>query len=825
MILLNSVFRHRTMFLSLMGLLLTFVAVAQKDLAYQTPPQTITDLVNAPVTPAVSVNNDHDWMVLLERAGYPSIEELSQPELRLAGLRINPRTNGASRGSNYVGMSVKPLDDSEPVPVKGLPEELKIENVDWSPDGQKIAFTLTQDKGMELWLVDVKTQQAERLTEAIINDAMRGLPYTWLSDSKTLVYQSVVENRGDAPQDSLAPTGPVIQVTSGEKSPARTYQDLLQNPGDEALFTYYGTSQLQALDIETKESRALSEPAIFEEVAPSPDGNYLLVSKIHTPFSYLVPYYRFPMTVEAWDLEGNVVQTIAEVPLAENIPIGFNAVQEGPRSFTWRNDQPATLYWVEAQDGGDPNQEAAIRDQLFYWEAPFDGEKQASIPTKLRYNGITWGNEDLAIVSEYWWSDRQIITSAFDPDEGEASKEVLFDRSFEDRYSDPGNFETEVNEYGRRVLLTDKQGKTLYLTGEGASPEGNQPFVDAFSLDTKETERLWQSEAPYYEYPVQILDVKENTVLTRRESREEPPNYYIQDWKNDDLTALTEFPNPYPELKNIEKQVVHYEREDGVALQGDLYLPEGYEPGDEQLPVLMWAYPSEYKSADAAGQVEGSPYEFIRIGWYSPLFWVTQGYAILDDPSMPVVGEGDEEPNDTFRKQLVANAKAAIDKLVDMGVADSSRIAIGGHSYGAFMTANLLAHSDLFAAGIARSGAYNRTLTPFGFQREERTYWEAPEIYYQMSPFMHADKVNEPILMIHGIADNNSGTFPLQSERYFNALKGLGATARLVMLPHESHGYQGKESILHMLWEMDQWLDTYVKNRDITETARQDEEE
>ena len=801
------------------------VVFAQKDLAYQTPPSAIANLANAPLTPAVSVNSSHEWMVLLERPGYPSIEELAQPELRLAGLRINPRTNGSSRGGYYVGMSVKPLDGSEPISINGLPENPKIENVGWSPDGQKITFTVTQEAGIALWMADVACQQAKVLTEPVINDAMRGLPYAWLSDSKTLIYKAVIADCGEAPQATSAPAGPVIQETSGEKAPARTYQDILQNQQDEASFAYYTTAQLHSLNTETEEDSAIGEAAIFSEVSPSPDGNYILVTKVREPFSYLVPYYRFPMTVEAWSPAGEPVQTIAEIPLAENIPKGFGAVRESPRSFTWRNDQPATLYWVEAQDGGDPSQEAEVRDQLFYLAAPFDGEKQVSIPMKLRYGGITWGNDDLAIASEWWWSNRQQLTSSFDPTGGEDSKTVLFDYSFEDRYNNPGNFETEANQYGRSVLLPDKKGKTLYLTGQGASDEGNRPFVDAFSLANQETKRLWQSEAPYYEYPVQILDAKENTVLTRRESREEPPNYFVRDWKSDQLTALTGFSHPYPELKNIEKQVVKYEREDGVALQGDLYLPEGYEPGDEQLPVLMWAYPNEFKSADAASQVEGSPYEFIRIGWYSPLFWVTQGYAILDDPSMPVVGEGDEEPNDTFRKQLVGNAKAAIDKLVEMGIADSSRIAIGGHSYGAFMTANLLAHSDLFAAGIARSGAYNRTLTPFGFQREERTYWEAPEIYYQMSPFMHADKINEPILMLHGEADNNSGTFPLQRKRYFNALKGLGATARLVMLPHESHGYRAQESVLHMLWEMDQWLDKYVKNKNTVETARQGEEE
>ena len=220
----------------------------------------------------------------------------------------------------------------------------------------------------------------------------------------------------------------------------------------------------------------------------------------------------------------------------------------------------------------------------------------------------------------------------------------------------------------------------------------------------------------------------------------------------------------------------------------------------------------EYGDASTAGQVRGSVNRFTFYRGTSQLFFVTQGYAVLDNATMPVVGDV-KTVNDTFVKQIVANAKAAIDKLDQMGVADPKRVGVGGHSYGAFMTANLLAHCDLFAAGIARSGAYNRTLTPFGFQSEKRTLWEARDTYINMSPFMFANQIKTPILMIHGMADNNSGTFPIQSERLFAALKGFGATVRFVYLPFESHGYSGRESVLTVLAEMIEWFDTYVKNR------------
>ncbi len=783
---------------------------AQEKLRYQMPPATIADMVNAPQTPYVSVNATGDRMVLLERPGYPSIEELAQPELRLAGLRINPLTNGSSRAGSYSGMTIQSITGSSKLPVKGLPLNPRIQNVSWSPDGRKIGFTIENAEGIELWMADAENGAARKLTGPVINDAIGGRPYDWFSDSRTILYKSVLSDRGEAPVVPPAPGGPVIQQTTGGKAPVRTYQDLLEDPHDEALFEYYAASQLHILDTETGDRQTFGEAGVISRASISPDNQYVLVNYIKRPYSYIVPYYRFASSVRILDRQGRPAAIIADLPPAENIPKGFGAVATGPRSFTWRNDVPATLYWVEAQDEGDPANEVAFRDKLYYLEAPFTGEKNRGIDLRLRYGGITWGNDELAIVEEWWWSTRESVTSRFMP-EKEDSRQVIFERSSEDRYSDPGEFQTDLNEYGREVLLTGRKENLLYLTGRGASPEGNRPFLRAFDLEKRTTRELWRSEAPYYEYPVSIIDPGKGLVLTRRESKEEPPNYYLRNFRKGDILPLTDFPNPYPQLKGIEKQVVSYKRSDGVDLKGDLYLPKEYKPGDGPLPVIMWAYPDEFKSADFASQVTGSPYEFIRLYWGSPLYFLTQGYAVLDDPGMPVVGEGDQEPNDGFRDQLVMNAAAAIDKLVDMGLADRSRIAIGGHSYGAFMTANLLAHSDLFAGGIARSGAYNRTLTPFGFQAEERTYWEAPEVYYTMSPFMHADKINEPVLMIHGAADNNSGTFPIQSERMFAALKGLGGNARLVMLPHESHGYRARESILHMFWEMNEFLEKYIK--------------
>ncbi len=784
----------------------------QEPLSYQTPPQPIADLANAPQTPNISLNSTGEWMLVLHRPGYPSLEELAQPELTLAGLRINPQTNGQSRQYHYHNLTLINTSTAEEFAVENLPNDPKIGNISWSPNGGLIAFTITTSEGISLFLADVETKAAKKLTDPILNDALRGLPYSWMPNSQSILFRAVAKDRGERPTASIVPQGPVIQQTDGKQAAVRTYQDLLKNPYDEALFEYYATGELYLISLENEAISLFKTKGIYEDFSPSPDGAFVLVEEIQKPFSYLVPYSRFPLNYDVFDRKGANVKRLAQIPLAENIPKGFGAVRKGMRQVGWRTDEPATLYWVEAQDEGDPSIETEVRDQLFYLSAPFSDEKEDGISFQLRFRGIDWASSNLAIAYEYWWSTRRVITSTFQPAKL-STKKILFDRSYEDRYNDPGNFATYKDENGNRGLLTDENKEYLYLMGDGASAEGDRPFIRSYHIASGEIEEVWRSASPYFEEPIQLLNVEELQFVTRRQSKDTPPNYYLHQLGEGKVTALTEFPHPYPELVGVEKQLISYQREDGVDLSGDLYLPKNYTQGvDEPLPTILWAYPNEFKSADAAGQVSGSPFEFIRLSWGTPLYWVTRGYAVLDYPSMPVIGEGNQEPNDTFREQLIANAKAAIDKLTDMKVTDPDRVAIGGHSYGAFMTANLLAHSDLFAAGIARSGAYNRTLTPFGFQREERTYWEAPEIYYSMSPFMHAHKINEPMLMIHGEADNNSGTFPIQSKRLFAAMKGLGGKARLVMLPFESHGYRATESVMHMLWEMDQWLEKYVKN-------------
>ncbi len=791
------------------------------DTGYQTPPQVIADLIDAPPTPSVSIGPHGVWMLVMDRPSLAPISELAADELRLAGLRIDPATNGRSRRSFLTGLTFQNIATGQLERVKGLPDRARIQSPGWSPDGQRVAFMLATSTGLELWAVGVNDTTARRLGTFHLNGSY-GSAFSWMPDSSALICRIVPPQRSAAPAAHAVPVGPVIQQTTGRKAPARTYQDLLKNEHDARLFEHYVTSQLVHVSMNGT-SAPIGRAGLISRASTSPDGAYLLVETMKRPFSYIVPASRFPRTIDVWTITGRPVYQVADVPLADEIPIGFGSVRTGRRAVGWRADTPATLYWAEALDGGDPRKESDYRDAVFSLAAPFDGAPVELVKTPLRYGGITWGHDHLALVDSWWWSTRKEQTFIIDPANPGSEPRLLHDRSFEDRYNDPGSPMTQRNEFGRRVLVTTKQGTHLFYSGTGASPEGNRPFFDRLSLSTLKPERLWRSESPYYESVIDLINTNTLTLITRRESQTDPPNYYIRTIDSTETTRLTDFPHPMPQMVNIHKEMIHYQREDGVKLNATLYLPPGKKATDGPFPMLMWAYPQEFKSADAAGQVTDSPYRFVRVSTHSPLHWLMMGYAVLDDPSLPIVGEGDDEPNDTYIEQLVAGARAAVDEVVRRGVADPRRIAIGGHSYGAFMTANLLAHSDLFCAGIARSGAYNRTLTPFSFQSEERTFWEAPDVYMRMSPFTHAHRVNEPILLIHGAADNNSGTFPMQSERYYAALKGHGATARLVMLPLESHGYRARESIGHMAWEMTDWLERYVKNRPSEAPATEDE--
>ncbi|WP_019038477.1 S9 family peptidase [Psychroflexus tropicus] len=788
---------------------------SQLDLDYQQPHEDIMELADVPMPPSMSINPDGTKAVLIYRNQYKSIEDLSEDELRLAGLRINPKTNINSRTRFYTSLRLFDPQNKEELSIQNLPQNPKISNISWSPDYNYIAFTHTTKTGNQLWIVDYNNRSAKQLTPAVVSGNM-GTTFTWIPDESGILVKTLPEDRPELiDTDNKVPTGPTVSVNeAGVEAQNRTYQDLLKNSNDEFNFEVLANSIIQKVDL-NGQMKVWKEKGMYNSLSFSPDGNYIMISELNKPFSYIVTYGRFPTTYRVFSADGDPVYTVADVPLIEEQPKGFMSTRTGRRSISWRNDHPATLVWAEALDEGDANKDVEFRDEVFQLKAPFKGEKEFLAKTELRYSGITWGDESTALLTEYWWNTRTVKSSFINPSKPNKKPVVFSERNYQDTYADPGSFVTTKNDFNESVLEI-RRGK-LTLMGQGYSADGKFPFVDEYDLKSNKTKRLFKvEESEYLESFVNMIDSKKGLIMTRLESSNEFPNYYYRNYKTGKLEQISNFENPFKALQNVHKEVITYKRDDGLELSATLYLPVGYDMDEKKkMPMLMWAYPREYKDKSSASQVTSSSKEFTYPYYGSPIYWVNRGYVVLDDAAFPIIGEGEEQPNDTFKEQLVANAKAAIDAVDELGYIDRNRVAVGGHSYGAFMTANLLSHSDLFAAGIARSGAYNRTLTPFGFQSEERNYWEAPEVYNTMSPFMNAEKMKTPLLLIHGQADNNSGTYPMQSERYFNALKGLGAPARLVMLPKESHGYAAKESIMHMLWEQDEWLEKYVKNREV----------
>jgi dipeptidyl aminopeptidase/acylaminoacyl peptidase len=755
-------------------------------------------------------------MLMVDYRPYPSVGLLAKPFLKLGGLRLDPTITATQRVTEYTGLSLLYVEDGTTPPITGLPEEARIGVPSWSIDGRRFAFTRDTETGVELWVGDTGTATCRQILGPVVADVLAG-PMLWLDDSRHLLVTLVPEGRGPAPIAPLIPAGPVISETSGKKTRASTFQDLLSSPHDEDLFEYYATSQLARLDSETGGVSPIGDPCLLVGTRTSPDEKYLLVTRLHRPFSYRVPYSYFARSIEVWDSEsGQRIYTVADLPISDEVP--QQGVPLGPRAVSWQEKKPATLLWVEALDNGDPLVKVPHREKVMTLSAPFDALPGELLRITHRFAGWDWlPREDDVLLTEYDRDRRWRTTHRLDLSHPEDTGHVLFDLSINDSYNDPGSPIYSVKPDGERSILQD--GDTIYLAGRGATPEGDRPFLDSLNLATFEKERLFQCDDASYESFIAFTGdqsgQERKTFLVSFQTPTQPANYYVMDRATGMRRALTDFPDPHPQITGLKKELVKYEREiDGVPLSGTLYLPPDYDPtSGRRLPLLLWAYPEEYSDAATAGQVRGSTQTFTRLAGTSPLWFVTQGYAVLNDATMPVVGDP-ETANDTFVEQIVGAAKAAIDALDARGIIDRTRVVAAGHSYGAFMTANLLAHAPgLFAAGIARSGAYNRTLTPWGFQSERRSFWEATDIYIRLSPFTHADKIKDPLLLIHGQADNNPGTFTVQSERMYQALQGTGATARLVLLPHESHGYRARESVLHVLAEMFAWADKYAKNR------------
>lgn len=791
----------------------TFICVfaqAQESNNYQKPSKEVADLLLAPPTPTISIDGKAQYMLIMERSFYPTVEELGQPEFKIAGIRINPNNFSLSRQNFIKQLSLKNLVTGKMISIAGLPNNLSALNPTWNPSENKIAFYNVTATAVDVWVIDIKTSSCSKINKNAANIVLSS-SLIWLDDA-TLLYKINTHTAAQMSKKPITPKGPTIQESLGKVAPSVTYQDLIKSPYDEYAFEYLATAQLvkNNAGVETK----IGAPAIISSIDLSPDKKYFLTRTINKPFSYLVTVYGFATTVNVTDLNGKIVKTIADLASAETTPSGYDNVQNVARAFDWKDDEAATIIYALPLDSGIMKKNVPYHDVVMALTAPFTGSPKELFKTTTRYSRTVWGNEQIALVTEMLRSKQQYKVSRYDASNN--SLTTLYQGNMTDAYNNPGTPVTTKNIYNRDVIATTNNGQSILMNNiTGASPKGDLPYLASFDLTTKANTILWRCSEDNFEMVMDVLDINNLKVITRRETEKEVPNYYIRSIKDNSKNVITNFTNPYTSMEGVTKEKIKYKRKDGVDLTGDLYLPKGYDKvKDGPLPTLIWAYPREFTNAADASQIRGNQHKFTLLSWGSPVFYVTQGYAIFDNAEMPIVATApDKKPNDDFVNQLILNATAAIDKLVDLGVGDRSKMALGGHSYGAFMTVNLLAHCNLFKAGIARSGAYNRTLTPFGFQNEERTFWQAKDLYLSMSPFAFADKIKTPLLMTHGEMDDNTGTYPINSERLYAAIKGHGGTARFVYLPYEAHGYKGKENVLHLLWEQGRWLDKYLKGK------------
>jgi len=775
---------------------------------YLTPGSDIVSIVDAPATPLAMLAPGGRFIALVHYDPHPPIAQLARRYLPLAGIRVDPVLAGRQRLHPLTGLSILRLAGGTHQALQ-LPDGARISAPTWAPDGRRLAFTVDQGDGIGVWVADAETGTAGQVPGLVVRDVLGGDPLTpgaaarWSRDGRSLLALGAPGGTAVLPE---APIEPHIEETAGKRSQMATFQDLLRTTADEDAFEVLATTIPLRVDPATGDRRELGPPGLYRQVNESPDGGHLLVHRIRRPFSFRVPFYFFARRTEVWGAAGALERVIADLDVSDEVP--RQGVPAGPRQVSWAEPAPASLAWVEALDGGDPVAPAEYRDRVMRLDAPFTGEPVQAL--LLRHRCLGWSDLDephRVLLTEHDRDRRWLTTWLCDLAAAERNR-VVSDRSADDAYADQGRPLLATRPDGRRTVLQD--GPDIYLRGDGATPGGDRPFLDRLNLESLESTRLFRSPPDCLDEAFGFVAGGRDEVVGWHQSPADPPNLFAAALDGSGRRPLTSWPDPHPQLTGLTKQLITHDRGDGVQLSGMLHLPPGYRPeADGRLPLVIWAYPLDYGDAGTAGQVLGSSMRFTRLSGLEPAWFVMRGYAVLAAATIPVIGDP-ETMNDTYIEQTCMAARAHIRALDEMGIIDPARVAVGGHSYGGFMTANLLAHTDLFAAGIARSGAYNRTMTPFGFQTERRSFWEAPEIYDRMSPFRYADKITAPVLLIHGSEDSNSGTYPMQSERLFQAVQGNGGTARLVLLPHESHGYLARESVLQVIDEQFGWLERWL---------------
>lgn len=814
--------------------LVLIATVFAQSIPYKSPPQAVIDVIDAPRPPVEFPSPDHQWLLIAQDNDIRSIEELARPFIKFAGLRVDPRSNSQVQSRFFAAPFLLGLVDGSRRPIQ-LPSAAKLGVPIWSNDSQFVALPFYTDTGVELWVVDSKTGIAKDMTGPIINAtlilgyrqinrARSPLNLRWAPDNQHILAFRTLPGRGNPPTAALIPVGPTEMFTANNFSQERNWEDLSKTSFDHELFDYYCTSQLVEINVITGEQKRIGRPGIYS-AAPeiSPDGNYILIQRVKRPYSFWVRYREFGSSVEIWNRHGELIKILADLPSTDEVTPGKK--RRNLTNLEWQAHKSATLVWIESGNADRKTANTSDKNQLMRLSAPFTGNDAVIARSSLGFDHLTWlDQEDCALITEVTGKRQWKIskTSVLNIAKPEQPARLLYQYADEDRDAHPGSIVERWTPKGERVAV--QSGSWLYLAGDGGTPQGDNPFLDELNLETNEKRRLFLSSEGSYETFISFAGTSRSQIVISHETQISPRGFKLLDLTTRKTKPLVNSSHPYPLLRGITKQLITYTRDDGLPLSGMLYLPSTYRRGT-RLPLVIWSYPTEYVDRRIAGQVRFAVNSFTSLrggvlgdnggegGAASARLFATQGYAVLFMAEMPIVGKGKEQ-NETYLKQLVASAQAAIKKLDEMGIADPKRVGIAGHSYGGFSSANLLANSDLFAAGIARSGSHNRTMDPWGFHAESGTVWEAPELFLSVSPFFQADKIKAPLLLIHGEEDDSQASKTFQSYRMFHALRGLGSVSKLVLLPRENHAYSARESILHVSAEMIEWFDRYVKNKD-----------
>jgi dipeptidyl aminopeptidase/acylaminoacyl peptidase len=717
--------------------------------------------------------------------------------------------NRISLKNAAAGLTFYKVADGTQVRAK-LPADVQLGTVRWSNKGDRVACVVFAKGGADLWIVEAATGNARRLEGVKMYPIANVLD--WSNDDASLFTALVVNDAGKLPEVSEVPDGPAVRKSAGRATPQRTSRDVLRTTDDQARFQFIVTCQLAWVPVDGSAVKKLGEPVALDRCEMSPDERYVRVNRFVLPAPLGFPSYLFPYKVELWPTAGGAPIAIGDVPLNDRSAVA-SVSPLGPHDYTFAPDGQS-LWFASWEDKPGANAQAAVRDtslpppgvdKIFKLSAPFTGTAMEVARSEFPIQGTVFTADGAKLLVAEAYEPRRVERESWLDAKQPSKLNALVYRSTEGVYDDPGRLAMKSDRHADVAWVT-ADGKSFYRMGDGFEADGQRPFLDRCAFAGGKSTRLFQSDLKRLEAPVTVLTPDAKRFITLAQTATEPPNWFARKAGDKKATQVSAFKNPLEALSRATRQQFTFKRDDGVVLNAEVVLPADWKPGSPPLPTLFWIYPNDYRSAAAASQNRTSPNRFPSQSPLNPEVLVTQGYAVVK-PDLAIVGT-----NDQYVAELQRSAKAAVDECVKRGFTDRDRIAVAGHSYGAFSTVNCLAHTKLFRAGWASDGAYNRTLTPFTFQAETRNLWEAKDTYLGMSPFLYANQIDAPLLLMHNQDDTNVGTNPIQSQRLFEALNGLGKTAQLVEYPYEDHGPAAKETVLDYWARALDWIDRYVKN-------------